>query len=181
MWTREVWTAMTWSDLATLSIGEATERTPTRWSISSEDTFKILLKAHSRWMILFVERKGKSRLVTWGEIVLALLQQFVTTTTITITTTITTTIVSIASPLVGGSTTALVTLILTRWEVLLNSTIPSLMARWVIVATKFFAMNRFRSSLYWWWWWWWLHWWWCSLYSLRSSATLHFFCKFHSY
>ena len=93
MWTREAWMAMTWRDLATLSIGVATERMPTRWSISSEDTFKILLKAHSRWMTLFVERKGKSRSVTWGEIVLALLQQFVTvTTTITTTNTTTTTI-----------------------------------------------------------------------------------------
>ena len=79
MWTREAWMAMIWRDLATPSIGEATERMPTRWSISSEDILKILLKAHSRWMTLFVERKGKSRSVTWGEIVLALLQQFVTT------------------------------------------------------------------------------------------------------
>ena len=92
MWTREVWMATTWRGLATLSIGEATERTPTRWLKSSENTFKILLKAHSRWMTLFVERKGKSRSVTWGEIVLALLQQFVTVTTTVTTTTITTTI-----------------------------------------------------------------------------------------
>ena len=79
MWTREAWMAMTWRGLATPSIGEATERMPTRWWKSSEGTFKILLKAYYRWMILFVERKEKSRSVTWGEIVLALLQQFVTT------------------------------------------------------------------------------------------------------
>ena len=86
MWTREAWMAMTWRDLAILSIGVATERMPTRWWKSSEDIYKILLKAYYRWMTLFVERKGKSRSVTWGEIVLALLQQFVTVITITTTT-----------------------------------------------------------------------------------------------